>query len=64
MMTTIEIDLHLSTSRDARGRSVSYLCFWSPGDDKGTVVQTCIVAPSLVKWVPVIFSVTGQHGKY
>ena len=45
IMTTIEIDPHLLTSRVAKGRSVSYLCFWSPGDDTGTAVQTCILGP-------------------
>ena len=48
MMTTIEREPHLPTSRVARGRSVLYLCFWLLGDDTGTAVQTCIVGPSLV----------------
>ena len=55
---------HLVTSREGEGKLfMSGLYLWLPGD-MGAVIQPWMVGPSLVKWVPVTFSVTGQRSKY
>ena len=55
---------HLVTSREGEGKLfMSGLCLRLPGD-MGTVIQPWMAGLSLVKWVPVTFSGTGQRSKY
>ena len=54
---------HCATSRAGRGRSECQICLWRPGDDTGQLSNP-EGGSSSVKWVPVIFSVTGQGDDY